>query len=49
LPPGFLKMEVESIVLGNALLMSVENESMIMRLVFWGRKFWVGWERRAMR
>jgi hypothetical protein len=39
IPPGFLGLAPESTVLGNALLMSVENESMISRLVFCGGKF----------
>jgi hypothetical protein len=38
-PPGFLGVALESTVLGKALLISVENESMMIRLVFRGGKF----------
>jgi hypothetical protein len=34
IPPGFLGVEVESVVRGNELLISVEKESIIMRLAF---------------
>ena len=42
-------MAVTSTFLGNALLISVEKESMIIRLVFGGGNVWVGCARRAMR
>jgi hypothetical protein len=42
LPLGFLGVALESTVLGKALLVSVENESMMIRLAFSGGKFWVG-------
>jgi hypothetical protein len=42
LPLGFLGVAVTSTFLGNALLMSVEKESIIIRLVFGGGNAWVG-------
>lgn len=49
IPPGFFGVFVESIVLGKALLTSVEKESMMIRPVLPGGLLGVGCETRAMR
>ncbi len=48
-PPGFLGVVVASTVLGNALPIKVENESIIIRLVLAGGKIVVGCASSAMR
>lgn len=47
--PGFLGVAVELMFLGKALLISVEKESMTMRLVFGGGKTVVGCVSSAIR
>lgn len=49
IPPGFFGVDVESTFRGNALSIKVENESIIIKLVFLGGKLDVVWVSKARR